>query len=804
MPAKLIYQFYQHTKWCLLLLLITSLQATAQLPPTEQFDIYRKEAIQEKIFLHTDKDFYLAGEICWFKLYDVDASFHRPLDLSKLAYVEILDKNNKQVLQAKIALKNGDGNGSLYLPPSLESGQYRLRSYTNWMKNFSANYFFEKNITIINSRKVYEADTTKKKEDYSIQFFPEGGNLVNGLQSKIAFRMVDQDGKGVPCEGIVVDQKQDTLVKFSTLKFGIGSFDFTPATGNTYSSVISLPNGKKIIQALPVPYANGYVMHLGPSGSNEIKITVASAGASSAVYLFAHTRNSIKATMRADMQNGMATFTIDKNKLGDGISHFTLFNENRQPVCERLYFKYPTAPLALTIQPSARSYELRNKINIQVNAADNNGKPLAADMSMAVYRLDGLQGIDDMDISNYLWLSSDLAGTVESPSSYFTNINEATIEAMDNLMLTHGWRRFKWEDILAGKKPAFEFAPEFVGHFVTGRISKTGTAIPGREISAYLSIPGTKTQFHNTVSDANGGLKFEIKDFYNDGEIIVQANNTKDSGYTIDIASPFSEAYSGKILAPFRLPAENITALAERNLSMQVENAYNSLQQKQFRAPAMDTSAFYLKPDVSYLLDNYVRFTTLEEVLREYVKPVNVKRKNGVFYFPVYDENQKDFFDADPLLLLDGVPVFDKNKFMNYDPLQVRKLEVVSRMYYLGDMFYPGIVNFITYNGNLAGFEFDPHTTILDYDGLQLQREFYSPVYDTKQQADSKLPDFRNLLYWSPNIKTTASGKQDISFYSSDLPGKYAVVLQGITADGKTGTAVMQLEIKEPASVTNK
>lgn len=804
MSAMFRYRVLKKAKVLLLALALSASQLHAQLPPAEQFDVYRKEAVQEKIFLHTDKDFYLAGEICWFKLYDVDASFHRPLDLSKLAYVEILDKNNKQVLQAKIALKNGDGNGSLYLPPSLESGKYRLRSYTNWMKNFSANYFFEKNITIINSRKVYEADTAKKKEEYSIQFFPEGGNLVNGIQSKIAFRIVDQDGKGVPCEGIVVDQKQDTLMKFSTLKFGIGSFDFTPAAGNTYTSLISLPNGKKILQALPVAYANGYVMHLQPSGSNEIKISVTSAGASSAVYLFAHTRNSIRATMRAEMQNGMATFIIDKNKLGDGISHFTLFNENRQPVCERLYFKYPSASLELTIHPAANSYELRNKINLQVSAADNNGKPLGANMSMAVYRLDGLQGIDDMDINNYLWLSSDLAGTVESPSFYFTNINEATIEAMDNLMLTHGWRRFKWEDILGGKKPVFEFSPEFVGHFVTGRITKTGTAIPGREIGAYLSIPGTKTQFHNTVSDANGRVKFEIKDFYNDGEIIVQANNMKDSGYSIDIANPFSGAYSEKILTPFRLPAENITALAERNLSMQVENAYNSLQQKQFGAPAIDTSTFYLKPDVSYLLDNYVRFTTLEEVLREYVKPVNVKRKNGVFYFPVYDENQKDFFDADPLLLLDGVPVFDKNKFMNYDPLQVRKLEVVSRMYYLGDMFYPGIVNFITYNGNLAGFEFDPHTTILDYDGLQLQREFYSPVYDTKQQADSKLPDFRNLLYWSPNIKTTTSGKQDISFYSSDLPGKYAVVLQGITADGKTGATTMQFEIKEPVTVTHK
>src|SRR5215831_2778162 len=111
---------------------------------TEPFDQYRKKGLQEKLYVHTDKDFFLAGEIIWFKIYYVDGNFHKPLDVSKVAYVEILDKNNKPLMQIKTALKKGTGGGTFFLPASVTSGIYRLRAYTNWMKNFGAGYFFEK------------------------------------------------------------------------------------------------------------------------------------------------------------------------------------------------------------------------------------------------------------------------------------------------------------------------------------------------------------------------------------------------------------------------------------------------------------------------------------------------------------------------------------------------------------------------------------------------------------------------------------------------------------------------------------
>ncbi len=211
----------------------------------------------------------------------------------------------------------------------------------------------------------------------------------------------------------------------------------------------------------------------------------------------------------------------------------------------------------------------------------------------------------------------------------------------------------------------------------------------------------------------------------------------------------------------------------------------------------MDTIPFYGKPDVSYLLDDYTRFTTMEEVLREYVQPVTLPIRNGKYEMRVLNTNKEHvFFEAPPLVLLNGVPVYDFNRIINYDPLNVKRLDIVTRPWYYGNMAFSGILNFVGYDNHMQGFELDPHSTVIDYEGLQSQREFYSPVYDTPEQADSRLPDFRKLLYWSPDIQTNIKGEKDIHFYSSDLSGKFVVVLQGISKDGKTGTGITEFVVK--------
>jgi hypothetical protein len=177
----------------------------------------------------------------------------------------------------------------------------------------------------------------------------------------------------------------------------------------------------------------------------------------------------------------------------------------------------------------------------------------------------------------------------------------------------------------------------------------------------------------------------------------------------------------------------------------------------------------------------------MEEVMREYVSEVQVRRSQNSFRYKMLNTPYKLFFENNPLVLLDGVPVFDIDRIISFDPLKVKKLDLVPRRYFQGSVSYEGIASYSTYSGDLGGFELDPNALIIQYAGLQLQRQFYTPVYETGQQINSRIPDFRNLLYWNPDVKFNSAGKQEISFFSSDINGRYAIVVQGNTADGRAG-----------------
>lgn len=760
------------------------------------FNSYRQGALQEKVFVHTDKDAYLTGEILWFKVYVVNGVNNKPLGISKVAYVDVLDDSQNPVMQAKIALHNGKGSGSLYIPVTLGNGNYHFRAYTNWMKNFSADYYFEKKISIVNPSRSPVAVAHANNAAYDIQFFPEGGNMVTGINSKVAFKAVGEDGKGIDFTGAIVSSKNDTVVKFQPLKFGMGNFSFTPAANTTYKAIIRTGKASPVTKDLPAISNQGYVMQLTDNGSGQLQVTVNSNIPSSdgQVHLFAHSRQLVKVAKSTVLNNGSATFTIDKNVLDDGISHITIFNGDKQPVCERLYFKHPSKNLMIEAAADKQQYSGRKKVNISISAKDQAGKQAAADLSMSVYRLDALDGKQQGDIASYFWLSSDLRGHIESPEYYMANTAEVA-EAADNLMLTQGWRRFQWSEVLKNKPASFSFLPEYDGHIVNGKIVDPATNTPAREVVTYFGIPGKRVQLFTAKSDSLGRLMFNTKDFYGPGEIVVQTNTQKDSTYRIDILNPFSEQYSKNKLPAFNLPDSMQKALQTQYLGMQVQNIYAGTKIKQFYDGGIDSSAFYGHPYKTYKLDDYTRFTTMEEVLREYIREVYVVRRQKRYHIEVISD--KGFLEGDPLVMLDGIPIFDIDKVIALDPLKIKKLEVMRDRYFWGPADAEGILSYTTYKGDLAGVEIDPHAVVVDYEGLQLQRVFYSPVYDTDTQAASHMPDFRNLLYWAPVINTGTQGKNEVSFYTSDEEGKYIGVIQGMTANGEAGSQYFTFEVKK-------
>jgi len=765
----------------------------------KKFDHYRINFSSEKIYAHLDQELYLTGETLWFKLYLVDGVLHRPLDISKVAYVEILDKNNHAVLQTKVSLQNGFGNGSLFLPASIESENYTVRAYTNWMKNFNPDFYFHKSITVINTFKKLEIEKSKPASKPDAQFFPEGGNLVYGLESKVAFRVIDTSGKGINFHGIVIDQNNDTITSFTPLKFGMGSFELTPLIGHEYRAILEDDQGRLNTYKIPAILESGYVMRVKDSTDNLLSISVSanlrSTSEIPAIYLFIHARTIVSVATVHFLQHGNTTIVVPKKELQEGISHLTIFDAELHPVCERLYFMPLEKKLTIDIQPSQREFGIRRKVAMDINTESLNHQPQTSNVSLAVYKIDSLQQRTEGNILSYLWLNADLSGSIESPDYFKDNDNPEVNLNLDNVMLTHGWRRFTWSDVFKDSKADPLNVPEYRGHIITGKVTGL-SGDPVRGVKTYLSSPGRNIQVYGSTSNALGEVRYEMKDFSGTRKIIAQTNTMKDSISRIQIQSPFSDEFSTRTLPAFYISSSLEKQLISRSIGMQVQDIFYQERSNHFRAVTTDTTAFYGKADATYYLDDYTRFPVMEEIMREYVPGVLVRKRKDGFHFINMDAVNKSVFDEDPLILLDGIPVFDVDKIMAFDPLKIKKLEVLTRRYYLGVLSLPGVVSYTTYAGDLGGFQLDPKSVVLDYDGLQLQREFYSPKYETTKQRETRLPDQRRLLYWAPDLITNKDGKLHVEFYTSDLIGQYNVFIEGITKEGLSGSGTSTFSVR--------
>lgn len=765
-----------------------------------KFEKFRDQSFSEKLFLHIDKTFYLTGDYLWFKVYGVNGTSHQPSSMSKVAYIEIVDNKNRPVIQAKAKLDQATGNSAIFLPASLNSGNYTLRTYTRWMQNFSPELFFHKTITIVNPFKPLQQEVNSPNRKYDFQVFPEGGEMITGIETKVAYRIVDTDGKGVACKGWVIDQDYDTVAQFAPLKFGLGNFKFTALTGKQYKVIVKDAEGNIIAMKEMAPARiEGYSMALLPEDEKLLVIVRSrfDEEALRVVSLVVHSRGELVTTGIKGLHLGAGTFTIDKGLMPDGISHITLFDQNNQPVCERLYFKPPVVRLNLTGNTDKQEYSLRQKVAVSINAKNNNAVGVPSDLSVSVYRLDSLQLEDQHNIQNYFLLTSELKGTIESPSYYFSNDPDVN-EAVDNLMLTHGWRRFQWKEVLSSKLPERALVPEYRGHLVFGSLVDLDSGKAATNIPAYLSIPGKNFVLRTTKSNRKGEIKFELKDFYGPNKMIVQTNTRVDSLYKLSINNPFSEKFVDTQLPLLDISEKNADQLITRSMGMQFENAYNDEQRGRITTIMRDTIPFYGQPDEDYILDDYTRFPVMEEVMREYVPGILVRKRKKDFYFITLDDNNKSVFRENPLVLLDGIPVFDVNKIMEYDPLKVKSLDVITKKYFYGSLSFPGVASYRTYEGNYPEFTIDERALVLDYEGMLWDREFFSPVYETQAQQSSRIPDFRNMLYWSPSIVTDRQGNGKFEFYTSDQPGLYLVNVQGLTKDGLFGSSTFTFRVTVP------
>jgi hypothetical protein len=761
-----------------------------------KFDRYLNDNLQEKLFVHTDKDSYLAGEIIWFKIYATEAYTHRPVNISKVAYLEIIDETKKPVLQLKIELKENGGSGALYIPVSLSSGIYTLRCYTNWMKNYDADFFFHKALPIFNTLKEEPVPPHKIEvsPSYAVQFFPEGGNLIAGFLNKVAFKAVNEHGKSFDFHAVIVNSRLDTILQLHEHHLGIGSFVFKPESGETYQALVKPASAKSFKMALPPVLQRGVVMAVKNKPDANLEVNFQSNLESAGNFtLLVHSGNKMVFNENFDLGSGKKIVHIPLEILGDGISHLTLFNPDGKAISERLYFKRPSSLLYLNVSADKATYKTREKVKLRVSQKTGD-LPEAGVFSISVYQADSISNEDD--IAANLWLSSELRGKIEQASWY---LKKGSPEELDNLMLTHGWRRFKWEDILEGKQRPLRYLPEVKGHIVSGSTTNSNAGETTQNKIAFLSVPGSRYQLYTATSNASGRFNFHTKNFYGVNEIIVQTDRRIDSLSDFQIHSPFSDKFEDIPSYP-NISFLNNQELRKRSVFMQVNNAYQAKNLNREIIQNRDSSFFYLRPDKVYNLKDYVRFTTMEEVLREYVPEITVTFRKGDYQLHIFDSSISQIYDTAPFMMIDGVPIFDEgNTITKVDPRKIERIEIVSGSYSYGRSLFQGIASFHTYKGDLGGYRLPGKVQVLDYEGLQNSREFYSPMYEGDEPGMSRIPDYRSTLFWSSNNLSSPSGETLMNFYTSDVDGKYVIKIHSLTAEGKAGSATTTFSVAPAA-----
>jgi hypothetical protein len=406
--------------------------------------------IIEKAYLQFDKPYYDPGDTLYFKAYVTAGEKHELSKVSGVLNVELIGKNDSVMQSIKLQLANGQAWGDFALPPYLAKGNYRVRAYTQWMQNTGDTYFFDKVISITGStisRVSGTVQSATKKAD--VQFFSEGGSLVVALPSKIAFKAIGADGLGINVKGIVVDNENKEVTKFASAHLGMGQFYITPEAGKTYKAKITYPDGGINTIDLPVPDAKGMSLSVNNDNPDKLAIEI---NANKPYYLENKDKDivvviysgGIVKTVKTPLDNQSIGFDLPKKDLNTGIVQVTLFSAAGIPVNERLAFIQNSELNNIKVNSNRASYASGEKAQISVNTT------VPGYFSVSVINESKVQADENNErtILSDLLLTSELRGYVEQPGYYFAGTSADIKTNLDVLLLTQGYRRFMWNELL--------------------------------------------------------------------------------------------------------------------------------------------------------------------------------------------------------------------------------------------------------------------------------------------------------------------------------------------------------------------
>jgi hypothetical protein len=804
----------------ILLLVILTGRIFAQQTATKTVPAEKKKYVlfYEKTYLHTDRNYYSSGDDIWFKAYLVNAINNTPMETSACLYVELISSDAKIVDRKIVHLDKGFGNGDFQLKDSIPGGTYKIRAYTNWMRNFDDNFVFEKEIKIYNTLGFNNAKAKTESAKPEIQFFPESGSLINDVINTVAFKALDENGKGCIAEGSIVNSKNDTVGWFKTSYLGMGTFALLPVSGENYWAVGKFSEKIPFKVQIPAALDKGY-------GLQVIDFDTTSFFVSVVTNQTTLNENSNKLLVLSAMSHGKNYFAgqfamnslkkdirIPKKDFPKGVSSITLYDTLLHPQCQRLFFIAKNGGLNVSITPSKTIYEPREKVTVKFKVTDKNGASVKANLSFAA--LDALQTNDDMsNILSYLYLESEVKGNIENAAAYFDPSNPQRYKQLDLLLLTQGWRDYLWRRVKESAKPiGFMVEP---GLTISGRVRQKfkDTPIPGTSVTLYA--PKAKNGcIYSVPTQSNGNYFFDGIEFYGEQSVTVSVVNAKgnNAGWVL-LNKPDSFRYPIK---PF--PKEDNFILAQSKIAEESQTRKNTLKKytlaDTIRLDEVTVTARKAKEEKQNL-DHEKNGGIVDYALT--ITPDDYNLSIGQYmalHIPKAEIDNSSSSDDIGSAATDRIKIRYQGDLVaprfNLDNWNLKKGDLIdeSLIYNLyiedvdrilvstTDVMEAGsgyVISVYTKPNRVDRTKF--YTLTQKYEGFYEARTFYSPEYPNQNKISSK-PDLRPTLFWAPTIETDANGEGVINFYNSDKSTDVKYSLQGVSDSGSPAVGSGTYKVK--------
>lgn len=619
--------------------------------------------------------------------------------------------------------------------------------------------------------------------DFDVKFFPEGGALLSIPHQNVAFKVQGADGFSKEVEGFLFNSKGDTLTNFRSEHNGMGIFTMNPVDNETY--YVTARTNDSITKRFDLPAIEPKGISIAMSHyKQEIRYEIQKTAATEwpqKLFLLAHTRGKLAILQPINPERTFGK--MNDSLFTEGITHFMLIDQQGNALSERLVFVPDHKPNQWQITADQPTYGKREKVSLQIAAKDNEGNPVEGTFSVSITDRKSIQpdSLADNILSNLL-LTSDLKGYVEDPAYYFLNQDARTLRSIDYLMMTHGWRRHKIENVL--RTPSLNF---------TNYIEK-GQTISGRIMGFFganvkkgpICVLAPKYNIIATTETDEKGQFIVNTSFRDSTTFLVQARTKKGfAGVDILMDPPQYPVATHK--APY---LNGAATFMEDYLMNTRDQYYMEGGMRVYNLKEVTVTAKRERPSSKSIYTGGINTYTVEEDrLQGYGQTAfdaasrlpSVTITNGS---EIHIRNNSE----PAIIVIDDIVYEDASDILK--DIQVSDMSSISLLrgadaVILGPRASGGAV-VITLKDprNLPA---RPAQGIITYTPLGYSEsvEFYHPTYDTPEKKNAQRSDFRSTVYWNPELRLDAEGKATIEYYTPDSTAPEDIIIEGVDKNGK-------------------